>query len=48
MLICYNDKIVIPMQFRQGVLNWYHMMLCHPGMNHTEESIRQHLWWLNI
>jgi len=48
MLICYNDKIVVPMQLRQRVLNWYHMMLCHPGMNRTEESIRQHLWWPNI
>jgi hypothetical protein len=24
---------------------WYHTTLCHPGINRTEETIGQHLWW---
>jgi transposase InsO family protein len=24
---------------------WYHNTLCHPGINRTEETIGQHLWW---
>ena len=27
------------------VLHWYHSWLGHPGINRTEESIAQHLWW---
>ena len=44
-LLCYKDKIVIPTVLRQRVIQWYHHFLCHPGINRTEETIRQHLWW---
>jgi transposase InsO family protein len=27
------------------VIAWYHTTLCHPGINRTEETIGQHLWW---
>ena len=27
------------------MIDWYHTVLCHPGMNRTEETISQHLWW---
>ena len=27
------------------MIDWYHTVLCHLGMNQTEESIVQHLWW---
>jgi transposase InsO family protein len=44
-LICYNGKIVIPNLLQKHVINWYHTTLCHPGINRTEETIGQHLWW---
>ena len=44
-LICYKEKIVIPEQLQRHIIEWYHTMLCHPGINRTEESISQHLWW---
>jgi len=44
-LICYKDKIVIPKQITHHVIDWYHLMLCHPGINCTEESISQHFVW---
>jgi transposase InsO family protein len=44
-LICKNAKIVLPTLLQKHVMNWYHAILCHPGMNWTEETILQHLWW---
>jgi transposase InsO family protein len=44
-LICYKGKIVIPALLQKHVTAWYHTTLCHPGINRTEESIGQHLWW---
>jgi hypothetical protein len=39
-LICYRNK--------KTVISWYHTTLCHPGINRTEETIGQHLWWPNM
>jgi transposase InsO family protein len=44
-LICYKTKIVIPAKLQKHVIQWYHTTLCHPGINRTEETIGQHLWW---
>ena len=44
-LVCYNDKIVVPTALQKHVIDWYHTTLCHPGINRTEESIAQHLFW---
>ena len=44
-LVCYKDKIAVPNQLQKHVIMWYHTTLCHPGINRTEETIRQHLWW---
>ena len=43
--MCYKDKIVVPKQLHKHVIDWYHVTLCHPGINRTEESIGQHLFW---
>ena len=44
-LICFKDKIVVPTLLQKHVIIWYHTLLCHPGINRTEETISQHLWW---
>ena len=44
-MICHNGKVVIPIQLRPHVVNWYHEMICHPSKKRTEETIRQHLTW---
>ena len=44
-LVCYKDKIVVPKLLQRHITDWYHTMLCHPGINRTEETISQHLWW---
>jgi Integrase zinc binding domain len=47
-LICYRNKIVVPNRLQKAVIFWYHTTLCHPGINRTEETIGQHLWWPNM
>jgi transposase InsO family protein len=47
-LICYNDKIVVPASQQVRIVDWYHTYLGHPGINRTEETISQHLWWPNM
>jgi len=47
-LICKNGKIVVPKSLQVRIVEWYHTVLCHPGMTRTEESIRQHFTWQNL
>jgi hypothetical protein len=47
-LICFNDRIVIPKTLQKRVVEWYHETLCHPGINRTEQTIRQHFWWKEL
>jgi hypothetical protein len=47
-LICRDGKIVIPQILRSRVLCWYHEYLLHPGINRTEETIGQHLYWPDL
>jgi hypothetical protein len=42
-LICCSGKISVPKTLQSRVINWYHTTMCHPGENHTEQMIRQHL-----
>ena len=44
-LVCFKERIVIPTKLKKHVVDWYHTVLCHPGINRTEETIGQHLWW---
>jgi hypothetical protein len=44
-LVCKNDKIVIHKALQERVIIWYHETLCHSGINRTEKTISQHLWW---
>jgi len=44
-LVCYHGKIVVPANLQKHIIMWYHTTLCHPGINRTEETIGQHLWW---
>ena len=47
-LICYSGKIVIPPTLQKRIVDWYHTILCHPGIVRTEETIRQHFHWKGI
>ena len=43
-LICFKGKIVVPKLLQKHMIDWYHTVLCHLGINQTEETIAQHLW----
>jgi hypothetical protein len=38
-LICNNNKILVPKHLPQHVIDLYHIILSHPGINRTEETI---------
>ena len=44
-IIYYNDRITVPKTLQKRILNWYHEILMHPGINRTELTIRQHFTW---
>jgi hypothetical protein len=44
-LISYKEKMMVPKKLQRHIVDWYHTVLCHPGINRTEETIGQHLWW---
>jgi Integrase zinc binding domain len=48
MLICRKSKIVIPPTLQRRIVEWYHEILCHPGMTRTKVTILQHFWWLSL
>ena len=48
MLICSNDKIVMPTILQKYVVNWYHTYLLHLGTERTEATIIQHCFWPHL
>jgi hypothetical protein len=45
LLVCYNEKIVVPTKkLQKHVIDWYRLTLCHSGINRTESNT-QHLFW---
>ena len=44
-LVCHKDKIVVPPALQSQIVEWYHSYLGHPGINRTEQTIKQHFWW---
>ena len=45
MLICKNDKIVVPNIIRKYKVIWYHKYQLHLGEEHTEDTIIKHCYW---
>ena len=39
LIVTKNEKIVIPRYLKDQVLDWYHMILVHPGRDRTEKLI---------
>ena len=35
---CKDKRFVVPKKLQKHTVKWYHEVLCHPGMNRTEES----------
>ena len=35
----------IPKELREPLIQWYHINLCHSGVDHTEGTIRYNFVW---
>ena len=47
-LLCHKDKIIVPEQLQVKMVQWYHEILCHPGVTRTEMTINRHFTWTNL
>ena len=41
----FGPKIVVSCTLAPALLAWYHEFLYHPGVNRTEQALRQHYYW---
>ena len=48
LLICRNNKICLHTALQKKTVYRYHEMLCHPGENRTEHTLRQHFDWKGL
>ena len=44
-LLTKNNKIVIPRELQEPLVQWYHKQLCRPGQTRTELTVCQHFIW---
>ena len=44
-LIHKNGLIYVPETLTEGIIDWYHCMLCHPGEKRLENTIRSNFTW---
>ena len=44
-LIHRGNRIFVPPYLKERVMNWYHIMLCHPGQVQMEQSIKAIYYW---
>ena len=44
-IFTYEDRIYIPSEFREDVLNWYHHYLQHPGTFEMQNTLKGTIYW---
>jgi hypothetical protein len=47
-IVYLRDKIVVPQSLQRQIVDWYHMMLAHPGKTRTIKTIEQHFHWQTL
>jgi hypothetical protein len=47
-IVYHRDKIVVPQSLQRQIVDWYHMMLAHPGETRTIKTIEQHFHWQSL
>ena len=47
-LIHKHDRILVLKGSQQHILDWYHKILCHPGIIRQEQTIRSVFTWKNM
>ncbi len=44
-VLCKNDKLIIPASLRHRAVSWYHHCLQHPVHSRLEETMRSVIYW---
>ena len=44
-LVHYCNKIFVPKKLRKRILDWYHKLLCHPGIDQMRKLIQSLFVW---
>ena len=47
-IVQYNRKILIPLELKEWVMNWFRIILVHPGHTPMYNTIRQNIYWKEI
>jgi hypothetical protein len=47
-IVYLRHKIVVPQSLQRQIVDWYHMMLAHPGKTRTIKTIEQHFHWQTL
>ena len=47
-VVTFKGKIVIPPALQNGIIEWYHEVLRHPGKDRTYQSISHQFHWKNL
>jgi predicted aspartyl protease len=47
-LVTKKDKIVLPKSLQTKAVEYYHQILCHPGIVRTENTMAQHYTWAGM
>jgi hypothetical protein len=47
-IVYLHDKIVVPQSLQRQIVDWYDMMLAHPGETRTIKTIEQHFHWQTL
>ena len=44
-IVHLNGKLLIPNSLKKRVLNWYHIILVHPGVKRLFNTLSQNVYW---
>ena len=47
-IIYYKNKVVVKQFLQYRIVHWYYEYLMHPGVNRTEQTIRQYFTWPSL
>ena len=43
-----KNLMPVPKPLQEPIILWYHVNLCHPGLDRTEQTIRRKLTWMHL
>ena len=47
-IVHFRGRLLIPMALKDRVLDWYHIIMCHPGVTVLYQTLKQNVYWKGI